>query len=85
MKFLKLLKKFHINIPCLEYITNIPSNVKFLKDLLSSKGKLLENAIVSLTKECNAIIQSKLPSKLLDPRNFSIPSYVGDMTILRAL
>jgi len=36
-KFLKILKKFHINIPFLEAITNIPSYVKFLKDLLSNK------------------------------------------------
>jgi len=58
VKFLKMLKKFHINIPFLEYITNIPSNAKFLKDLLSSKGKLLENAIVSPTKEYSVIFKT---------------------------
>jgi len=55
-KFLEMLKKFHINIPFLEAITYMPSYAKFLKDLLSNKGKLLENATVSLTEECSAII-----------------------------
>ena len=36
----------------------MPSYAKFLKDLLSNKGKLLENATVSLIEECSAIIQT---------------------------
>jgi len=49
VKFLEMLKKFHINIPFLEAISNMPSYANFLKDLLSNRGKLLENATVSLT------------------------------------
>ena len=55
-KFLEMLKKFHINFPFLEAMTNVPSYAKFLNDLLSNKGNLLENAIVFCTEECNAII-----------------------------
>jgi len=55
-KFLEMLKKFHINIAPLEAITDMPSYVKFLKDLLSNKGKLLENGMVYLTEECSALI-----------------------------
>lgn len=84
-KFLEMLKKFHINIPFLEAITDMPSYAKFLKDLLSNKGKLLENATVALTEECSAIIQNKLPPKLTDPGSFSIPCSVGDVAISRAL
>jgi len=80
-----MLKKFHINIPFLEAITNMLSYAKFLMDLLSNKGKLLENATVALTKECSAIIQNKMPPNLLDPGSFSIPYSVGDVTISRAL
>jgi len=76
-----MLKKFHINIPFLEAITDIPSYAKFLKDLLSNKGKLLENAIVALMEECNAIIQNKLSLKLSDPGSFSIPYSVRDVII----
>ena len=49
-KFLEILKKYHINIPFMESITDMPSYAKFLKDLLSNKEKLLENATVSLTR-----------------------------------
>ena len=84
-KFLEMLKKFHINIPFLEAITDMPSYAKFLKDLLSNKGKLLENATVALTEECSAIIQNKLPLKLTNPGSFSIPCSVGDVAISRAL
>jgi len=84
-KFLEMLKKFYINIPFLETITNMPSCAKFLKDLLSNNGRLLENATVALTEECSAIIQNKLPPKLSNPGSFSIPYSVGDVTISRAL
>jgi len=84
-KFLEMLKKFHINIPFLEAITDMPSYAKFLKDLLSNKGKLLKHATVSLTEECSTIIQNKLPPKLSDPGSFSIPCSVGDVAISRAL
>jgi len=80
-----MLKKFHINIPFLEVITDMPSYAKFLKDLLSNKWKLLENTTVSLTEGCNAIIQNKLPPKLSDPGSFFIPYSDGGLTISRAL
>ena len=55
-KFVEILKTLHINIPFLEAITSMPSYVKFMKNLLSNKGTLLENATVSLTEECSVII-----------------------------
>jgi len=36
-KFLEIVKKFYINIPFLEAITDVPSYAKFLKDILSMK------------------------------------------------
>jgi len=66
-KFLQILKKFHINISFLEAVTDMPSYAKFLKDLLSNKGKLLKNATVAPTEECSTIIQNKLPPKLSNP------------------
>jgi len=46
---------------------------KFLKEILSNKRKLKEHETVSLTKECSAAIQNKLPAKLKDTGSFSIP------------
>jgi len=84
-KFLKMLKKFHINIPFLEAIIDMPFYAKFLKNFLSIKGNVLENATISLTEEYSAIIQNRLPPKLFDPESFSIPCSVRDATISRAL
>jgi len=41
--------------------------------------------MVSITEECSAILQNKLPSKLEDSGNFIIPCTVGDVSISRAL
>ena len=39
-KFLEVFKKFHINIPFAEDLEEMPSYVKFMKDILSKKRKL---------------------------------------------
>lgn len=41
--------------------------------------------MVSLNKECSAILLKKLPSKLEDQGSFPIPCAVGDVSISRAL
>jgi len=41
--------------------------------------------MVSLTEECRAILQNKLPPKLKDPSSFSIPCAVGDVSISKTL
>jgi len=84
-KLLKMLKKLQISIPFLDVISKMPSYVKFLKEILSNKRKLKENAMVSLTEECSAILQNKLPPKLEDPRIFSIPCAILDITTNHAL
>ncbi|XP_021730997.1 uncharacterized protein LOC110697903 [Chenopodium quinoa] len=84
-KFLDILKKLHINIPFLDATSEMPSCAKFLKDMLSNKKKLEENATVALTAECSAILQNTLPKKLGDPGSYSIPVKLGDIEINRAL
>jgi len=79
-----MLKKFHINIPFLETIIDMPTYAKFLKNLLSNKGMLLENATVALNEECSVIIWNKLLLKLLGLGNFSIPCSSGNVVINRA-
>ena len=63
----------------------MPSNAKFLKEILSSKRKLEEYENVALTEECSAAIQNKLPAKLKDLGNFSIPYLIGNVSINHAL
>ncbi|XP_048235728.1 uncharacterized protein LOC125371231 [Ricinus communis] len=65
------------------YNPPMPSYAKFLKDI--NKRKIRENATVSLTTECSAILQNKLPKKLGDPGSYSIPVKLGDIKIKKAL
>ena len=72
-KFLEVFKKLHINIPFADALEQMPSYVKFMKDILSNKRKLEEYETVALTEECSAILQKKLPPKLKDLGSFTIP------------
>ncbi|XP_021721486.1 uncharacterized protein LOC110689048 [Chenopodium quinoa] len=63
----------------------MPSYAKFLKDMLSKKKKLEENATVAFNAECCAILQNTLPKKLGDPGSYSIPVKLGDIEINKAL
>ncbi|XP_058774527.1 uncharacterized protein LOC131648820 [Vicia villosa] len=84
-KFVELLKQLNITIPFTEVITHMPSYVKFLKEILSNKKKLEDNETVTLTVECSAIIQNKMPPKMKDPGSFSIRCNIGKFIIDKAL
>ena len=60
-KFMEVFKKLHINIPFVDALEQMPSYVKFMKDILSQKRRLADFEIVNLTEECSAILQRKLP------------------------
>ncbi|XP_050890456.1 uncharacterized protein LOC127095868 [Lathyrus oleraceus] len=84
-KFLELLKQLHITIPFSEVITQMPSYAKFIKEILLNKRKLDDDSTISLTEECNEIIQNKMPPKLKDIWSFSIPCVIGKLVIDKAL
>ncbi|KAJ9542862.1 LOW QUALITY PROTEIN: hypothetical protein OSB04_029368 [Centaurea solstitialis] len=65
-KFLDVFKQLHINIPLVEALEQMPSYVKFLKDILNKKRRLGEFETVALTKECSALLTNKIPQKLKD-------------------
>ena len=60
-KFMEVFKKLHINIPFADALEQMPSYVKFMKDILSQKRRLADFETVNLTEECCAILQRKLP------------------------
>ena len=84
-KFLDVFKKLQINIPFADALEQMPSYVKFFKDILSNKRKLEEYETVALTEECSAILQKKLPPKLKDPGSFTIPCSIGNSIFEKAL
>ena len=80
-----MLKQLHINIPLVEALEQMPSYVKFMKDILSKKRRLGEFETVALTEECSAILKNKLPPKLKDPGSFTIPCSIGNQYFGKAL
>ncbi|KAM6582738.1 hypothetical protein CsatB_009740 [Cannabis sativa] len=84
-KFLEIFKKMHINIPFIEALEQMPTYLKFMKDILSKKRKLEEFDMVALTEECSAVLQKKLPPKLKDPSSFNIPCSIGGLIQIKTL
>ena len=82
---MEVFKKLHINIPFADALEQRPSYVKFMKDILSKKRRLLDFETVNLTEECSVILQRKLPQKLKDPCSFTIPYPIGNSIFERAL
>ena len=77
-KFMEVFKKMHINVPFADALEQMFGYVKFMKDILSKKRRLSDFKTVNLTEECSAILQRKLPHKLKDPGNFTIPCTIGN-------
>ncbi|XP_061361228.1 uncharacterized protein LOC133305110 [Gastrolobium bilobum] len=84
-KFLDLLKQLHVNIPFVEALEQMPTYVKFMKEIVSRKRRLEEFETVALTQESSQYLLSKIPPKLGDPGSFTIPCTIGDHYIGRAL
>ena len=78
-------KKLHINIPFVDALEQMPSYVKFMKNILSKKRRLLDFEIMNLTEECSAILKRKLPQKLKGLSSFTIPCTIENSIFERAL
>ncbi|XP_015940460.1 uncharacterized protein LOC107465991 [Arachis duranensis] len=72
-QFLPVFKKLLINILFAEVLEKKPPYMACLKNAVSKKKALRGDETVVQTKECNALVQKKLPQKILDPRSFPIP------------
>ncbi|KAK8585387.1 hypothetical protein V6N13_076261 [Hibiscus sabdariffa] len=76
-KFVSMLDQFHINIPFLEAIEQVPSYAKFLKDIVTKKRKAESyKTVVVASKYCAGRVE--LPMKKKDPGNFIIPRSIGN-------
>ncbi|XP_045831665.1 uncharacterized protein LOC123923067 [Trifolium pratense] len=84
-KFMKVLNKLEIAIPLVEALEHMPLYAKFLKEILTKKRKPLDDEMVSMTEECSALIQRKLPQKRKDQGSFTIPCSIGNLNIGKAL
>ena len=61
------------------------SYAKFMKEILSHKRNIRDDETVLFIEECSAILQSKLPPMLKDPRSFTISCVISDIYFNKAL
>nr|GEX32852.1 reverse transcriptase domain-containing protein [Tanacetum cinerariifolium] len=83
--FLQLFKRLHFNISLAEALAHMPKYAKIVKDLLTSKEKLLELVNTPLNENCSAVLLKKLPKKLEDTGRFLIPCEFQELELCMAL
>ena len=58
---------------------------KFMKDILTKKGKYIDNESIMVGGNYSTVIQRKLPKKFEDPRSVTIPCTIGKELVGKAL
>ena len=84
-EILETLKKVQINKPLLNAIKQVPRYAKFLKELCTTKRKLVGNEKISVGGNVSAVFQRKLPPKCKDPGVFSVPCKIGNLYFDKAM
>ena len=69
-KFVEVIQKLYINIPLLDAI-QIPTYVKYLRDILNNKRPLPTTEVIKLTQECSAAI---LNTSLIKKKDLGCPT-----------
>ncbi|XP_021719088.1 uncharacterized protein LOC110686807 [Chenopodium quinoa] len=78
-RFIDMLKQLNLSLPFIDVINQMLNYAKSLKDILSGKRTCDVVETINLTENCSAIIMNKIPPKLKDPGNFSIPYAINKM------
>ena len=84
-RFLDIFKKLEITIPFGEVLQQMPLYSKFLKDLLTKKGKYIHSDNIVVECNCSVVIQRILPPKYKDPGSVTIPCSIGAMSVGKVL
>ncbi|RYQ84122.1 hypothetical protein Ahy_B10g103052 [Arachis hypogaea] len=77
-RFLDMFASLHVNIPFIKALQQMPSYIKYMKELLTKKSSLKGGQTIVMNKECSALIQPELPTKRKDLGNFHIPCAIGE-------
>ena len=59
----------------------MPMYTKFLKDLVTKKGKYINNESIMVEAYCSAVIQRILPQKFKDPGSVAIPCSIVEVSV----
>ena len=82
---MEIFKKPHINIPLADALEQMPSYVKFMKDILANKRKLSDYETIFIFEECSAIFKRKLPPNLNNLGSYTIPCLIDNSIFEKAL
>ena len=77
-KFLEIMKEVQVTIPILDAVLHVLMYAKFFKELTSKKRTIEGPKVITLTKECSALIQNIIRKKMDDPGSFCIPLVIGN-------
>ena len=83
-KFIEVIQKLYINIPLLDAI-QVPTYVKYLRDILNNKRPLPTTEVIKLMEECSAAVQNTSPVKKKDPGCPTIDCLIGNQNFENAL
>ncbi|XP_057755911.1 uncharacterized protein LOC130975096 [Arachis stenosperma] len=84
-RFLDIFASLHVNIPFIKALQQMPSYIKYIKELLTKKSSLKGEQTIVMNKECSALIQTEPPTKRKDPRSFHISCAIGETMIDKGL
>jgi hypothetical protein len=82
-KFVEVIQNLYINIPLLDAI-QVPTYMKYLRDILNNKRPLPSTEVIKLKEECSAAILNTLPVKK-DPGCPTINCSIGSSNFENAL
>nr|XP_016439685.1 PREDICTED: uncharacterized protein LOC107765535 [Nicotiana tabacum] len=64
---------------------DLPKYAKYIIDIVAHKRRLTKFETVTRTEECTSKVKNKLPQKLKDPDNFTIPVRIGNIDVSHTL
>ncbi|XP_071726796.1 uncharacterized protein [Rutidosis leptorrhynchoides] len=81
-----MLKQISVDMPLSQVLNESNNYGRYIKNLISSKGKFEEASAMFLHEECSKILESRdMPPKLGDPGKFLIPCSMGNSGVYDAL
>ncbi|XP_071699140.1 uncharacterized protein [Rutidosis leptorrhynchoides] len=86
-KFQDMMKNVSVNLPITDVLKGMPNYGRFIKELISQKGKYHEETFFFIEEECNKILASRprIPKRLGDPGKFVFPCKFGESEVFNAL
>ena len=74
----------NINVPLMDAM-KVPTNARYLKDIINNKRPLPTTEVIKLTEACSAAILHQLPEKKKDPGCPTIRCLIGAQSLDKAL